>query len=506
MLSKIMKDKYYRAIYEKYQDINKCINAGFFDDSYNTVDYKLNIPTPPLNKLQKGKENPIVLLTTGGFYPLHNGHIHIMEAAKKCLEESGYDVIGGFFSPCNDSYTKTKQNFNINKYERIKHCFEVIDSSEWLNIDTWECLYMPKTVNFTDVINRLELYLKRYFDKNIKVAYVFGGDNAEFMYCFENIGIGVCVNRDYTNEIFYKTKASINSKNCFFIEADEKTSGLSSKQFREPEKKETYPRSEKCYLVRDEGIIPFKKLADRYGEEKVKINQKIFLNKIKNIFREYICDDVDSIDINIQISEANKKLAGRKTISLDMFFSGDYNVRSSRLFNMDWQKKCIDLIQNNDDIKNVPSGYYTLVDDDSVSGSTIKLFKEKLPEDVIIDDIYLLMSSIKRDVFDVVDLRDFIIGSYGGGLMIQLPNGQNIRAPYIRPFVCLNTRASLPPEYESEVSKKILELNIDFYSKLDKNIRLKDVDDEFLKLMTYFGFKEDDNLINILEYYKENLY
>ena len=58
-------------------------------------------------------------------------------------------------------------------------------------IDPWESLYVRTPINFTDVIERLEEYLKKYVDSRIKVAYVFGGDNVEFMYCFQKHGIAV---------------------------------------------------------------------------------------------------------------------------------------------------------------------------------------------------------------------------------------------------------------------------------------------------------------------------
>ena len=506
MNDKILKDKFYKRVFLKYKDIKMCERAGYFDDGYSRVPFNLNILTSSLSKLDKTIENPVVLLSTGGFYPLHNGHIHMMEAAKECLEKNGFSVAGGFFSPCNDSYTCTKENFHINKFSRVKHCYERISSYSWLDIDTWECLYLSKTVNFTTVIERFEAYLKKYFNPNVKVAYVFGGDNSEFMYCFEDTGLGVCVNRNYSNEIFYKTRKKIHSKNCFFIDEDKNTSKLSSRQFRGSDKSIINNRADKCYLVRDEGLLPLKHLSSIYGEDIVRKSQKIFLEEIKSLFRTYICDNVESIDITTQIDDANQFLKGKTTISLDMFYKGTYNVRSSRLFNLDYQKKCIGLIQDDEDIKKIPSGHYTLVDDDSVSGTTIRLFKELLPNNVIIDDIFLLMSSVHKEIFDVVDLRDFIVGSHGGGLFVRLPNDENVRAPYIRPFVCLNTRASLLECYEFDVSKKIIEFNIEFYCSINKDIKLKELDPEFIKLMIYLGFKEDDKIIDILELYKSSLF
>lgn len=118
---KILRDKYFFDIYKKYLSIDYVIKARFIDDNYNDEEiYNIDILTTPFNKLKKEYDKkPVVLLTTGGFYPIHDGHINMMEKAKEYLEKNGYSVLGGYLSPCNNIYTNTKPNFNINKYERV---------------------------------------------------------------------------------------------------------------------------------------------------------------------------------------------------------------------------------------------------------------------------------------------------------------------------------------------------------------------------------------------------
>lgn len=505
MLKKIIRDRFYSQVYKKYHTLDMCQRAGWFNDGLDSVDYKLYIPAAQTDKIKIGIENPVVLCTTGGFYPIHDGHLYMMNKAKEILEKSGYNVVGGFFSPCNNSYTDTKPNFIMDKYERISYCYDKLRDTEW-SVDTYECLYMPCTINFTDVVNRLELYLKKYVDNNIKVAYVFGGDNAEFMYCFENDGIGVCVNRNYTNEIFLKTKKEINSPNCFFIEEDISTSGLSSRNFRNERISTDIIRSQDYYLIRNEGLLPFEHLIKEYGVNKVKTAQEYFISKLIEIFKKYVCDNICVVNLEDQIKAADIKLKGKKTISLDTYYQGTYNVRASRLFNIDNQKKFVDLSFNDKDIKNIPPDNYILVDDDSVSGNTLRRFKERLPENIIIDDIYLMMSTVENKIFDVVDLRDFIVGAKNGGLMIILPNEKNIRAPYIRPFVDLHKRANVPLGFNAQFSKEIIHLNIIFYSMINKNISLKEIGGDFELLMRYLGFNDDDKIIDILSTYKRNIY
>ena len=110
------------------------------------------------------------------------------------------------------------------------------------------------------------------------------------------------------------------------------------------------------------------------------------------------------------------------------------------------------------------------------------------------------MNLVKGNIYDVVDLRDFIIGSSHGGLKILLPNKEIVRAPYIFPFVNLETRASLNPIYIGEFSKKIIDINIDFYKNINENIKLSEININFIKLMKYHGFSENEKLINILNY------
>ena len=45
----------------------------------------------------------IILVTTGGFSPIHEGHLHTLNIAKKELEKKGYHIAGGYLSPSHES-------------------------------------------------------------------------------------------------------------------------------------------------------------------------------------------------------------------------------------------------------------------------------------------------------------------------------------------------------------------------------------------------------------------
>lgn len=511
-MKKYLKDRFYKKIFTRYKSEEKVIAAGWFDDGYDVIDYKLNILTTPVNKVVSNLKNcpkdktPIVLLSTGGFYPIHDGHFNMMESAKQILNQSGYYVVGGFFSPCNDSYTNTKPNFNINKYERINLCFKQVENSDWLSIDPYECLYLPKTINFTEVINRFEQYLHKYVDNSIKIAYVFGGDNAEFMYCFEDDGVGVCVNRYKSSSIFNQTKQAIKNPNCYFIKEDKHTYKYSSRNYRKVDNIKDNKFTGQ-YLIRNEELLPFKNLCNIYGETKLKAAQVNFLNGLVMLLKQYVTEDIYTINLNDQLIAAKEKLKDKNTISLDAFYNGTINIRTSRLFNLDAQYNFKELLFDKHQIKSIPADKYILVDDDSVSGRTLKKFKEQLPDSVIIDSHYLLMSESKLDnIQDVIDLRDFIIGAENGGLKVQLPNNKIIRVPYIFPFVNLTTRASVPGKYTGFISKAIWQLNINFYESINPDIKLKDGSSDFICLMEYLGWSKETKLTDIFRYYMSNIY
>ena len=116
---KILRDEYYSEVYKKELDIKTVIKAGFILDDLELEDlnyYNLSLLTTPVSKLINfdEKENPVVLLSTGGFDPIHDGHIYMMEFAKETLEKNGYKVIGGYFSPSHPSYVSTKPYYKIN--------------------------------------------------------------------------------------------------------------------------------------------------------------------------------------------------------------------------------------------------------------------------------------------------------------------------------------------------------------------------------------------------------
>lgn len=513
---KVLRDNYYSEVYREYKSEEVLDRAGFIFDTLELNDmdyYNINLLTTPFDKLKKDVEyikNPVVLLSTGGFNPIHEGHIKMMEEAKKVLTNDGYDVIGGYFSLSHEDYIATKPYYIKNQYERIDEARKYLKASDWLMADPFESLYVKTIVNFTDVVERLEQYLQKHVDKRIRVAYVFGGDNVEFMYCFKRKGLAVCLNRNGYNEKFLDMKKQA-SEGMYFIDNSDDTSELSSRDFRKQAIKEKEAKEYNgIYLVRNEGLRPFEHYVTEDNVGKLLMLQREFLNKLVKLLSDTFEGKVPVkvLDIEGQLKEAEECLSGKKTINLDSYFKGTYNLEVSRLFSISsYQDKYIDLVGRlghesiREQISKIDKGHYILVDDDSVTGRTLKSVREKLPSDVIIDDTYILANKMNDEVFDVVDLRDFVIGASNSGLVVQLPNKEILRVPYVMPYVNLTTRASIEPSKEREFTIKIWKMNKEFYTQLNSNLKLKDADESFRRLMNYIGFEDETKIIDICEWH-----
>lgn len=520
LLKKIKNDRFYSKVYEKYKDFNLLIDAGFIDSQVEAKDfYNLNLLTTPVGKLLQNLnnvKNPVVLLSTGGFLPIHEGHINMMELAKAHLEKLGCTVLGGYFSPSHEDYVSTKPYYSSTLGQRIIDCQNTVENSNWLMIDTWESIYVKSYINFTSVIDRLEKYLQLHVDKRIKVAYVFGADNAYFNYCFEEDGIGICINRNTKSEDFYSAKAKIISKNCIFIENFDESFKLSSRFIRNKEDNNNNVSSklEGNFLIRDEELLPFDNFLKLVNKDNLEKARQTFKTGLIKLYQKEFGKNVTIItrEVSKQLEMANNILKDKKTISLDSYFNGTYNLSISREFDISSPQFHYNRMLSRsglppleEQIKIIKSGEYTLVDDDSVSGSTLKSVKALLPKDIKINDIFLLSSLLKEKYFDVVDLRDFIVGANNSGLVTKLPNRTIVRSPYMLPYVNLSTRASIHPDSQMEFSINLWKLNLEFYKSLKVKIKLKDLNNSVYLLMKSIGFKDENTLEDICQWHLTSL-
>lgn len=166
-----------------------------------------------------------------------------------------------------------------------------------------------------------------------------------------------------------------------------------------------------------------------------KSDKNIIFSKLLCIFEKYYYNfDIEILDIHEQIKKANADLKNENVISLDCWYNNGIPFRFSRVFEYGGtQEKPIGYTHS--DIPIIDKNkVYTLVDDDVCSGFTIRTVASLLGLHNY--NVYPMLKC--NDRYDVVDVRDFIIGSEYGGLLTD--RGRYI---YTHPHVNLENRASL---------------------------------------------------------------
>lgn len=484
---KLLKDHYYLNCYSKYYSINTLYEAGFFIDFYDLFENKgindndwINTPINKI-KVNSNSKEKVVILMTGAFSPLHEGHIECLELSKKILSNQ-YDVIGGYLSHSHDLYVDQKYNGNASKNAllRIKQAEYMLSDNDWIMVDKYESIDNKYPINFTDVIKRLKSYINYHFNINVKVAYVFGGDNSKFTLAFENEDISVCVSRNHKNEDFFN---NFKLKNNNFLIQHNIHKNISSSIKR------------KYHNLNNENINKTVHYLIRDDSEYIQLPQNF------NLIDSFLEIIKKGLNTNIEIHTINLKQQNelffknyrniKNTISLDVYIKGDYNINLSREFNLsDSQIKPNRLINRpfntNTTIQNIPEGQYTLIEDDSVSGKTISFLKKMLPDNVSLENIILLSDLYKNNIeyFDVIDLRDFILNTNEGGLVVSFKN-KSFRVPYLYPYVNLETRANILPDKIIFINLLLWKLNLKIFENLKKENKTIQLNENLKTLMLF---------------------
>ncbi|CAL8369328.1 unnamed protein product [Lota lota] len=78
----------------------------------------------------------VVLIACGSFNPITNMHLRMFELARDHLEDTGkYRVVRGIISPVGDGY---KKKGLIEACHRVEMARLASDTSDWIEVDTWE--------------------------------------------------------------------------------------------------------------------------------------------------------------------------------------------------------------------------------------------------------------------------------------------------------------------------------------------------------------------------------
>jgi nicotinic acid mononucleotide adenylyltransferase len=217
-----------------FQDVNNLDEAGWFQEAHACPDKFGNLwaMTPTHKLLAAEGPRDIILLSTGGFAPIHNGHILMMEVAKSYMESQGFRVRGGYVSPGHDDYVVTYKGVDIYAPERLAIANNILKDNPWIMVDPWESIGCSCSINYTSVIDHLE----RLF--NCQVCYVVGSDNARFSLAFKNHGMLCIVQRsvDVLPNPKYRERSYMLSSERVFIADNEPISGSSTAVRNEEEK------------------------------------------------------------------------------------------------------------------------------------------------------------------------------------------------------------------------------------------------------------------------------
>jgi hypothetical protein len=121
--------------------------------------------------------------------PIHNGHIDILERAKRFLEsEHGYLVVGGFISPSHDLYVgpkcKNLKTLFFPASDRVRLAQLACKSSDWIECGLWESQQAGDWPDFPEVLDNLHKHLDKTFPDPsgaplFTTLYVCGRDHAD---------------------------------------------------------------------------------------------------------------------------------------------------------------------------------------------------------------------------------------------------------------------------------------------------------------------------------------
>ncbi len=454
MNPKIGRDPYLRAVHARW-GAAAVHEAGFFEDT-DPEDAPLDdvhwlcTPTAVVrDALPAGRGAasgpPVVLLSTGGFFPVHDGHLAMMRAARERAAAAGWWVVGGYLSPAHDEYIARKCGaVPIGVSQRLARAEAAVQADgcaddparDWLSIDPWEALARRVAVNFTDVTARLQAYLRAQIRPDIEVAFVAGGDNARFALAFAPHGRCIVVDRPGSEATVARWRTDDRIPTDGRILWAPGAADLASSALRPVEWSTTAPQ----LLVR---------LEDTRAVRTLGLPAATWAQFQQDLLTEL----AHHLPVSGRALEPGDPAAaprtGRRTLSLDPLVRGDADLAISRVFDLGGYRPLGHAARPGHpplatQFAALAPGPWRLLDDDRATGSTEAFVRAHLPAEVIVDEVVFAVDARRGRDVDIADSRDFLLGSDDGGLVLALPDGDLGRAPYLLPFVDPSVRCGLP--------------------------------------------------------------
>jgi len=418
----------------------------------------------------------IVLAATGAFAPVHDGHIAMMQAARQAAENAGKHVLGGYLAPDHDRYVSTKHPDALTAAQRVARCEDAVKDLGWLCVDPWPALWVGEALNYTDVIERLQRYLRAHVADDIDVWFVGGSDNAGFARVFSQFGGCVIVQRDAP----VSASDRVEHPNVIYAGPTAASSQSSTKVRRRSSTITDLtagPSEPSQYVLRDDLNWAIQPWAARHPQ--IHRAASRFSDDVTAALRAALADSAAAIrfvDPGEQKQLTDQLIAaGANVLNLDPVTSATERLSLCRMFDCsDAQISARKLCGRpgapplDEQLRRIPAGEYDLVDDDIATGFTVEHVRALLPDDVAVRRTHSLLAKSAGDapIFDVVDLRDFLLGARQAGLVVELPDATPARVPYMAPFVQLRTRAKIPAEACQSLSRSLWEANLRFFARV----------------------------------------
>ncbi len=551
---RLVRDRHYRACLAMGASLELIDRAGYFDDGgplpRRSVRADPAWMVTPLHRVlarleqveaaERAGQAPralTVVLMTGALCPVHRGHIELMEAARQALEREGVAVLGGYVSPGHDGYIAQKCGSDwLPAAHRLALCEEAVHNSDWLMADPWEALHCAGPVNFTDVIVRLEAYLAKHVRsaRKVEVVYAFGSDRAEFALTFARYGRGVCVRRPgHEAELAAIAEHPFVRANRRVLLVDAPvTSEVASREIRRNSAwrtgKPSLPARMRL-LVRDEGDWAIDAWLRGREAASVRAARDLLLRRLRGelerAFTEVHAPDVprqltiESRVLAEQAEQLRQRLpAGVRTLGLDPCILADSMLGVSRWFEPSTRRTQRGLVARPgwptlaEQLEQLPAGEHVLVDDDLASGGTLRELLSLLPERcrVIAQLTAVDLPSLEQagdgpGSVDLVDARDFIVGTRDAGLVVALPDGARARVPYALPYMRPHDYYCVPLSTELSLSRAIWQLNVELFQAITPALLVRDADVGFRALCDYLGFTDDTPLADVCAWHVERL-
>lgn len=542
---RIMADPYYGPAQQMLRSWDLMKLAGYVDNAKDRgPDYQISVLSTPIDKLvanlaQRGPAaRYAVLVTTGSFSPLHSGHLDMMEAARRYLDLQGVPVVAGYLSPSNDAYVGQKYPGaeRLTGMHRVQLCQHAVADSDWLMTDPWEALQADVNVNFTAVLQRLQLYLEQHLrgagldsPPVLDLYYVFGSDNAAFSLAFIHTGQCLCVDRGVptpAHQQAFELAQQLRASHVHWVPNTCASQLYSSTRVRAGEAAllpapvqslmaswRSRPAQSARYLIRGDLTQ-----ACRSWNLPDAILEQFQARLGKCIEHAFAGQRMEPVLLPDYAAATPGLPPDDNLLSLDAWVAGRHRLRLSRLFGVgDGQIFSNQLVASPgapplaEQMAAIPAGAFHVVDDDVASGQTLRNLAALLAPRVRVTGVTALCQRAFHARFgdeepylahDIVDARDFLLGTKNGGLVVTLPNQVICRVPYMFPYVNLCSRAKIPPLTALWLSRALWQLNLDLFYRAPQ-VRVADADEATRALFEYLGFSPATALWEVAQWHLE---